>query len=284
MVRQLTTPDRTAQDQATERELLGGVPTQRTPLRATAPKPVATAPVPVVPPVRRALRRPVLHLLPTPTGTPFTFAYILVLTATSLFMEYGDPATVSSLLRASSTDVAHLAHTPVLVLGASALWVSGGLVSPYTVAFVFVLTALERRIGGLRAAGVFMAGHVAVTLATEIPVGLWVLAGQLPATSLHRLDYGISFGLLTCVGALAAVLSPVVRGTLLGFVSLLLLQDLLAFADPLTNWGHLLALPAGIACGPVVRHWAAARGHGATTGGGCRAGGVRPGAYGPTAG
>lgn len=263
MVDQLTTRDWTARDrtgdQATDRELLGGVPTQRTPPRAMAtpmPMPLVTA----APPVRRSLWRPVLHLLPTPTGTPFTFAYILVLTATSLFMEYGDPATVSSLLHGSSTDVAHLAQSPVLVLGASALWVSGGLVSPYTVAFLFVLTALERRIGGLRAAGVFMAGHVAATLATEIPVGLWVAAGQLPVTSLHRLDYGISFGLLTSIGALAGVLSPVVRGTLLGFVSLMLLHDLLAFADPLTNWGHLLALLAGIACWPVVRHWAGARG------------------------
>lgn len=32
-----------------------------------------------------------------------------------------------------------------------------------------------------------MIGHVGATLATEIPVGLSVAAGQLPATSLHRL-------------------------------------------------------------------------------------------------
>ena len=57
-----------------------------------------------------------------------------------------------------------------------------------------VLTALERRIGGLRTAGVFLLGHVLATLATEVPVGLAVLVGHLPATSLHRLDYGVSFG------------------------------------------------------------------------------------------
>jgi hypothetical protein len=198
-------------------------------------------------------------LLPTPTGTPFTFFYALVLIATSLFAEYGDPATVDSLLHGSSTDVAHLAQTPLLVLVASALWVAGGLASPYAIGFLFVLTALERRIGGWRTAGVFVLGHVAATLATEIPVALSVAAGQLPATSLHRLDYGISFGLMASIGALAGLFGPALRGILLGLVSLMLFQDLLAFEDPLTNWGHPLALLAGIACWPVVRPWAARR-------------------------
>ncbi|MGW7368533.1 rhomboid-like protein [Streptomyces sp. NPDC054841] len=204
--------------------------------------------------------RRLARLLPTPTGTPFTFCYTLVLVATSLFAEYGDQATVSALLRGSSTDVAHLSVTPLLVLVASALWVAGGLASPYAVGFVFVLTALERRIGSWRAAAVFLGGHVAATLATEIPVGLSVMAGQLPETSLHRLDYGISFGLLTCVGALAGLFTPVVRTAALGWVSVLLVRDLLAYEDPLSNWGHPLALLAGVLCWPVVRRWAHDRG------------------------
>ncbi|MET7711985.1 rhomboid-like protein [Streptomyces sp. NPDC005407] len=256
--------------------MLNAVPTQRRPSApvvsapvqapvtpAAVPPAVAPAVAPAVtptatpaPPVGLPAWRRVLQLLPTPTGTPFTFCYVLVLLATSLFVQYGDPATVSSLLRGSSTDVAHLAYTPLLVLGASALWVAGDLLGPYAVAFFFTLTALERRIGGWRTAGVFLAGHVAATLATEIPVGVSVVAGHLPATSLHRLDYGISFGLMASIGALAGLFSPVLRATLLGFVSLMLLQDLLAFEDPLTNWGHPLALLAGIACWPAVRRWA----------------------------
>ncbi|WP_309227059.1 rhomboid-like protein [Streptomyces lunaelactis] len=244
----------TTRDRATGQELLGGIPAQRTP-RPTAPVVTASvaAPVPAAPQVGRPAWRRLVQLLPTPTGTPFTFGYIVVLLATSLFAEYGDPATVSALLRGSSTDVAHLADTPLLVLGASALWVAGGLMSPYAVAFFFTLTALERRIGGRRTAGVFLGGHVAATLATEIPVGLSVVAGHLPVSSLHRLDYGISFGLMASIGALAGLLTPVLRATLLGFVSLMLLQDLLAFTDPLTNWGHPLALLSGIACWPLVR-------------------------------
>ncbi|MFF3453608.1 rhomboid-like protein [Streptomyces sp. NPDC002730] len=248
----------TTRDPVKGQELLGGIPAQPTaPTRVATPA-LPSAPRPVPCP-RLPLWRQALQLLPTPTGTPFTFCYVLVLLTTSLFAQYGDPAIVSSLLRGSSTDVAHLVDTPLLVLGASALWVAGGLLGPYAIAFLFTLTALERRIGGWRAAGVFLVGHVAATLATEIPVAVSVATGHLPVSSLHRLDYGISFGLMASIGALAGLLRPVARGTLLGCVSLILVQDLLALEDPLTNWGHPLALLAGIACWPAVGRWSARR-------------------------
>ncbi len=151
------------------------------------------------------------RLLPTPAGTPFTFGYALLLVATSLFTEYADPALVSELLQGSSTDVVHLAQAPLLVLVASALWIAGGMTSAYAIGFLFVLTALERRIGGLWAAAVFFGGHALATLATELPVAFSVAAGRLPESSLHRLDYGISFGVMTCIGALAGLLPAWLR-------------------------------------------------------------------------
>jgi membrane associated rhomboid family serine protease len=128
-------------------------------------------------------------------------------------------------------------------------------VSPYVLCFLLVLTALERRIGGLRTAGVFLFGHVLATLATELPVGLAVWVGHLPDSSLHRLDYGISFGVATGVGALAGLLTPWLRGPVLALFGGMLIQDLIAFTDPMTNWGHLIALVLGIAMWPVVRRW-----------------------------
>ncbi|WP_343286257.1 rhomboid-like protein [Streptomyces sp. AM 4-1-1] len=196
---------------------------------------------------------------PTPRGTPFTFGYLLVLLGTSLYAAYGDQATVSALLRGSSTDVAHLAERPALVLVASALWIAGGLTSPYALAFALVLTALERRVGAWRAAGVFLFGHVTATLGTELPIGLSVATGHLPDSSLHRLDYGISFGLLASVGALAAFLAPLPRVLVPAVIGVMLLHDLVALADPLTDWGHPLALLAGLACGPFLRRGVRAR-------------------------
>lgn len=207
-------------------------------------------------------RRPALRpwrLLPTPTGTPFTFGYAALLVVTSLVTEYANPSLVHALHQGSSTDVAHLVRTPVLVLIASALWIVGGMVTPYALGFLLVLTALERRLGGVRAAGVFLLGHVLATLATEVPVGLAVVAGQLPDSSLHRLDYGVSFGVATSVGALAGLLSPWLRRPLLIAFGGLLITDLIAFTDPMTNWGHLISLAIGIATWPLVRRAAADR-------------------------
>ncbi len=201
------------------------------------------------------------RLLPTPVGTPFTFFYATVLVMTSLVAEYADPTLVHVLHQGSSTDVAHLVRTPVPVLLASALWVAGGVGSLYALAFLLVLTALERRIGGWRTAGVFLLGHVLATLATEVPVGFAVLAGHLPDSSLHRLDYGISFGVAASAGALAGLLPPWPRWLLLLGFGGMLVDDLIAFTDPMTNWGHLLSLAIGVATWPAVRRWRrAARG------------------------
>ncbi|MET8133460.1 rhomboid-like protein [Streptomyces sp. NPDC005251] len=196
---------------------------------------------------------PVRRLLPTPLGTPFTFGYAAVLAATSYLADHAHPAFVHALHQASSTDVAHLARHPVLVLIASALWIVGGIASPYAVGFLLVLTALERRTGTAWAAGVFLLGHVAATLATEVPVGLAVLAGVLPVGSLHRLDYGISFGVAASVGSLAGLLSPWLRRPLLIGFGAVLVQDLILMTDPVTDGGHLIALAIGVATWPLVR-------------------------------
>ncbi|MGG2458676.1 rhomboid-like protein [Streptomyces sp. RGM 3693] len=240
--------------------LLPGMPRQR----GGAAAPAADAPPVVAEPSDAPARRPRarLHpwrLLPTPTGAPFTFCYALLLVATSLFAEQGDPSLVSALLQGSSTDVVHLAQAPLLVLVASALWIAGGLLSGYAVAFLFVLTALERRIGGVRAAAVFFGGHALATLATEMPVGFSVAAGGLPDSALHRLDYGISFGVMTCVGALAGLLPAWVRWPLLVGAGYQAVSGLLAYVDPMTDWGHLLSLALGVAAWPLLRYWRAQR-------------------------
>ncbi|MEU2777753.1 rhomboid-like protein [Streptomyces sp. NPDC007162] len=236
--------------------LLDGVPRQRGPVAVVLPP----VPLPAAAPLR---------LLPTPTGTPVTFGYTAILALTSLFASHVGSGPMHTIYQDSSTDVAHLLRTPVFVLLASALWIAGGLLSPYALAFVLALTALERRIGGARAILVFLTGHVLATLGTEVPVGLAVLVGHLPDTSLHRLDYGISFGVAAAIGALCGLLNPWLRWPLLALVAYSLVSDLIAFEDPMTNWGHLLALAIGTALWPTVRRWqreGGRTGRGATTG------------------
>ncbi|MER6046890.1 rhomboid-like protein [Streptomyces sp. NPDC001793] len=237
--------------------LLPGVPRQR---GGAAAAPVAAAepvepPASVAPAGRRAAGPRLRRLLPTPTGTPFTFCYALLLVGTSLYAEHGDPSVVSALLQGSSTDVVHLTQAPLLVLIASALWSAGGLASGFAVAFLFVLTALERRIGGVRTATVFFGGHALATLATEVPVAFSVAAGELPESSLHRLDYGISFGVMACIGALAGLLPAWGRWPLLAVGCFQALSGLLDYVDPMTDWGHLLSLALGVAAWPLLHYW-----------------------------
>ncbi|WP_246103211.1 rhomboid-like protein [Streptomyces piniterrae] len=240
--------------------VLGGIPRQRGgPAPAAAPEAPAAPADGAGPAARSRTRWRPWKLLPTPLGTPFTFCYAALLAATSFFAEHADPSLVDELLRGSSTDVVHLARTPLLVLVASALWIAGGMTSAYAVGFLFVLTALERRIGGLRAAAVFFGGHALATLATELPVGFSVAAGQLPDSALHRLDYGISFGVMTCTGALAGLLPAWSRWPLLAGAGYLVVTDLLAYADPVSDWGHLLSLTLGVAGWPLLRRWRAQR-------------------------
>ncbi|WP_413103246.1 rhomboid-like protein [Streptomyces sp. Inha503] len=186
-------------------------------------------------------------------AVPFTLGYTLVLTGTGLYARLGDPGTVRDLLAGSSTDVSHLSQRPVLTLLVSALWAVGGITSPYLAAFPLVLGALERRLGGVRTAGVFLLGHVLATLLTEVPVAVSVAVGHLPDSSLRRLDYGVSYGLIACAAALAGLLSPRRRWALLGGVALALAAGLLVDFDPLTGWGHAFALLLGVLSWPYVR-------------------------------
>ncbi|MET8974424.1 rhomboid-like protein [Streptomyces sp. NPDC004539] len=243
--------------------LLDGVPRQRgvdvaaaAAVTAVAVEPAGGAPVPVLDaPALKAPFPKLWRLLPTPTGTPFTFWYAVLLAVTSYVADTADSSWVDSVLQASSTDVTHLVQSPALVLVASALWVAGGLGSPFVVVFLLVLTALERRVGGVRTAAVFLVGHVVATLSTEVPVGLAVLVGHLPESSLHRYDYGISFGVAASVGALAGLLRPWLRWPVLVLFGGMLLQDLANLTDPVSNWGHLIALSVGVGMWRWVRRW-----------------------------
>ncbi|GAA0952584.1 rhomboid-like protein [Streptomyces rhizosphaericus] len=199
---------------------------------------------------RAALARSLSRALLT---VPFTLGYTLVLLGTGLYARLGDPGTVRDLLASSSTDVFHLSQRPLLTLLVSALWAVGGITSPYLAVFPLVLGALERRLGGVRTAAVFLLGHVLATLLTEVPVAVSVAAGHLPDSSLRRLDYGVSYGLIACAAALAGLLSPRRRRTLLGGVALALVAGILVDVDPLTGWGHAFALLLGVVSWPYVR-------------------------------
>ena len=81
---------------------------------------------------------------------PFTFAYLGVLLATTAVLASSSERGRTMLLRASSTNLNHLAREPLRVLVASALWLQGFSVVTWALLFVVVLAAVEQALGTRR--------------------------------------------------------------------------------------------------------------------------------------
>ncbi|WP_371499083.1 hypothetical protein OG871_23830 [Kitasatospora sp. NBC_00374] len=191
--------------------------------------------------------RAALLLLPTPRRNPFAFGYLALLLGTTLFARFADPDLVQRLQSASSSDAHNLLVRPVSALLLSGVWVAGPVWMPYLWAFLATVAPLERRVGGLRAAGVFAAGHITATLVSQAVVVGAVAGGGLGTDALDALDIGVSYGVLTSLGALAGLLPPTGRVVTLGAAGALVGHQMLTDQDLVTGVGHPVALLVGIA-------------------------------------
>jgi hypothetical protein len=206
-------------------------------------------------------RRWVPAALPGPRAAPFTYCYLAVLLAGSLYQALGPPERVHLLLSDSSSDAANLLQRPEVALAASAMWMSEptAVWPAYLVVFLLTVAQLERRLGWLRTLAVFAAGHVAATLATEVPIALAVATGGLAPGALHRIDLGVSYGVLACLGALAALVPIRQQGRLVG-VGIAAVLAASVFGDSsVAAIGHPLAYLVGVLLWPTVRRWAVHR-------------------------
>ncbi|MFK0190643.1 rhomboid-like protein [Kitasatospora sp. NPDC090308] len=203
--------------------------------------------------LRRRLIRPGLRAVPTPRANPFALGYLALLLGTTLYGRLGDPETVHRLQSLSSTDAHNLLVHPALSLVGSGLWVAGPVWMPYFWAFALTVAPLERRVGGLRALGVFGAGHVAATLLSQAVVVAAVATGRAGKELLDAMDIGVSYGVLASLGALAGLLGPVGRRTALGAGVALVGHQLVTDPDLVTSVGHPAALAVGVSLWPLLR-------------------------------
>lgn len=180
---------------------------------------------------------------------PWTVAYLVVLLAVHAGMSGTDPA---AFLAWASTNAANLATHPVGALLASALVVNGSLLDGGTVITLWLgvgvaLWWLEARWGALRAAAVFLGGHVGATLLT-LPVILAAIgAGRYPEDVRTAVDVGISYG---AQAALAAVVVALPRWAWVPWVVFVLGWPLLdadwsGLLPDFTTVGHLIAATIG---------------------------------------
>jgi len=206
-------------------------------------------------------RRPwsLLRYVPNPKTTPFTFGYLVVLLATTLLLEFADPAVTDRLLQLSSTDAHNLWRRPLTSLLTSAIWLPGENWFVYAVIFALAVAPLERRFGARRTALVFFSGHVLATLGTELPVMALIGTRILPISAGHWLDIGVSYGFFTTAGALVFLLRGRARLAALAameaFIAVIWLSDDPAsLGSVVTLLGHAFAAHFGLLLwGPRLR-------------------------------
>ncbi len=177
-------------------------------------------------------------------SAPFTFGYLALLAGTTALLAVRSGRARTALLRASSTNLDHLATDPLRVLVASALWVQGFSPLVWAALFVIVLAGVEQRLRTRRTLVVFVAGHVGATLVTA--VGLWVgiRAGAFGPGVEDALDVGVSYGFVAVAAVFTFVLPPRIRlPYATALVGYLLFR--LATGQTFTDVGHLVALTIG---------------------------------------
>jgi hypothetical protein len=186
-------------------------------------------------------RRTVAHAV---ARLRLTTGYVVLLLVTAWWLSGQSASERARFLRHNSSNVHHLEVGKWWTLFTSGLVVDGVPALVGIAAVAAVLGLAEWRWGALRAAGVFLLGHLGATLLTE--GGMWLLViAHLPGVSSRARDVGISYGVVA-VGSCLLALS---RGRLRRY-GLPLLAAVLAAAcvldQQLADAGHLVSLGLGV--------------------------------------
>lgn len=185
-------------------------------------------------------------------ASPATFAYLMVLSVTTMVMLSSSNQVVTLLLEEHSTNLHQLFNSPVRALALSAFWAPNYEFLVWAILFALVLAPAERWLGTRRWAVVFISGHVFATLG--VAWGLWFAIRRGYAS--HHLENAIDVGVSYGFAALAAVFTfrfpRKWRWWWAGSLSTAAIVALLV-GRTFTDSGHLLAVCIGFACYPLTR-------------------------------
>ncbi|MYS24978.1 hypothetical protein GTW78_34015 [Streptomyces sp. SID4948] len=181
-------------------------------------------------------------------SSPGTHLWLAVLAVTTCVAAGLSPDLRSYLLHSVSTNLDELAHHPIRVLVASALWIEApSSFVFYAVLFELLHATAERWLGTARWLLVAALAHVGATLVSQRAVFFGIRDDKLPHSLAHTIDIGVSYGLAGVVGVLAYRVPWPWRGGYLAGV-------LAFFAYPVisqgtfTDLGHLTAVLIGLCC------------------------------------
>jgi hypothetical protein len=179
-----------------------------------------------------------------------TVAYLAVLLGVHAWMAVSPAA--DAFVDWASTNVVNLGTHPVGALVGSALIVNGPLLDAGTVITLWLgiggaLWSVEARYGAVRAAAVFLAGHVGATLLTVPVILTAVRAGRYPDDVRTAVDVGISYGAQAALAAVVVALPRWARAPWVLFVLGWPIADAEWFGllPDFTTVGHLIAAAIG---------------------------------------
>lgn len=190
---------------------------------------------------------------------PFTVSYLAVLAATGLLtMVVMSRTDADDMLRGVSTNLDNLTHRPLVAIIGSGIVVDNGSDILSLAFFVGLgllvgLPMLERRCGSLRTFGVFATGHIGGTALVAVVELYGLHHGLLPDSIRSDFDYGISYGAMAVLGAMACQLP--------GWYRLLAAVLLASWPFVGADWtslpdlgalGHASSAVLGVCCGAVI--------------------------------
>jgi hypothetical protein len=179
----------------------------------------------------------------------WTVGYLVVLLGVHAWMGVVDP---SDFVAWASTNVVNLGTHPLGALVGSALIVNGPLLDAGTLITLWLgiggaLWWVESRRGPVRAAVVFLGGHVGGTLLTVPVILAATRAGRYPEETRTAIDVGISYGAQAALAAVVVALPGWARVPWVVFVFgwPLVDADWSGLLPDFTTIGHLVAATIG---------------------------------------
>lgn len=189
-------------------------------------------------------------------ASPLTFAWLIILLATTIVQHVVSPGALDHLLVNRSTNLDHLSTNPLRVITLSLFWLDGGGGTaywfPYAVAFLIFHVPAERWLGSLRWLVVGLCGHVLATYLSQGALALAIHNGLADDSMRNAQDVGVSYFLAAITAVLTYHITRPWRWVYLAGV--LVCYGVPLFVDPtFTALGHFSSVVIGLACYPIVR-------------------------------
>ncbi|WP_051710594.1 rhomboid-like protein [Streptomyces sp. NRRL S-350] len=209
-----------------------------------------------------------------PRRSPLTLGYVGLLVLGHIWVEGRLSADQADTVRAYlSTNLDNLHDHPITALLGSALLYDGTLTDVASTGFASTLITLglgiccclawaERRFGRLRAAAVFLGGHIGATLVTAVVILTALRHGWYPDSVRADFDYGISYGAQATLAFATLALPRWARLPWAAFVVAWPLSGDSEWPGPLpdfTTVGHLVSAALGFALAGAAAVTAARR-------------------------